>query len=141
MKGIDRNLRLLTQVRKGATKEVNVHRQVCEYLRLAYPNCIFNTDLSGIRLTMGQAVKVKALRSSRAFPDLVIYEPRNGYHGLFIELKREGERIMTKAGGASTPHIAEQSDLMAKLGERRYQVFFACGFTEAKKIIDEYLKK
>jgi hypothetical protein len=139
MNQIDHNLRMLAQVKSKATKEVNIHKQVCEYLRLQYPKVIFNTDLSGIRLTMGQAVKVKSLRSSRAFPDLVIYEPRNGYHGLFIELKREGEKVMNKAGGASTPHIAEQSYLMLQLMDKRYQAFFACGFEEAVKIIKDYL--
>ena len=68
--------------------EENLQIAVCNYLRAQYPKVLFNSDLSGIKLTMGQAVKAKKLRSSKGFPDLVIYEPRGNYHALFLELKR-----------------------------------------------------
>src|SRR6056297_3458772 len=74
--------------------EEAIQQQICQYVKVQYPNVLFNTDLSGIKLPMGLAVKVSKLRSSRAFPDLVFYEPRkiNGkmYYGLFIELKKDG---------------------------------------------------
>lgn len=127
--------------KKTTSKEVNVHRQVCEYIKLQYPKVIFNTDLSGIRLTIGQAVKLKSLRSSRAFPDLVIYEPRYGFHGMFIELKREGEVIYNKNFQPATPHIKEQLDFMLRLRAVGYNAIFCCGFEAAKKEIDEYLMR
>ncbi len=120
--------------------EQDTHEAVCNYLRLKYPRVLFNTDLSGIRLTMGQAVKAKKLRSSRAFPDLVIYEPRHGYHGLFLELKRDGEKIFKKDGSlVSNPHLEEQMSMLILLGERGYRADFAVGFDQAKRIIDWYL--
>ena len=68
--------------------ERTLHKAVCNYLRYRYPSAIFNTDLSGAtKLTIGQAVFMKNLRSRRGFPDIVVYEPRGDY-GLFIELKR-----------------------------------------------------
>jgi hypothetical protein len=36
-------------------KEKNVHAQVCQYLKLQYPRAIFNSDLAGLRLTIGQS--------------------------------------------------------------------------------------
>ena len=121
--------------------ERTLHRAVCDYIRLQYPDVIFNTDLSGAgKLTIGQATALKALRSGRGFPDLVIYEPRDDYHGLFLELKKEGTRIWNKKLVGATPHIEEQAQMIDKLEDRGYRAVFAVGFDEAKKIIDNYLK-
>ena len=121
-------------------REKTEHKQVCDYLKAQYPKVLFNTDASGIKLTIGQAVQMKKLRSCNGFPDIVIFEPRNGYHGLFIEMKKTGERIFKKDGTPSTPHIAEQLDLIQKLNSKGYYAVFCVGFEHAKRIIDEYLK-
>ena len=121
--------------------ERTLHRAVCDYIRLQYPDVIFNTDLSGAtKLTVWQAVALKSLRSGRGFPDIVIYEPRKDYHGLFIELKQEGTKLYNKNGEPATPHIAEQVDMMLRLDDNGYAAGFAVGFDEAKTIIDNYLK-
>ena len=115
--------------------------QLCQYIKLQYPKVIFNTDLSGIKLTMGQAKKVKKMRSSRAFPDLVIYEPLKGYKALFIELKRTGERIYKKDGSLrKNEHIEEQAEMLQELNNRGYKAVFAIGFKEAKNVVDNYLR-
>ena len=120
--------------------EENLQIAVCNYLRAQYPKVLFNSDLSGIKLTMGQAVKAKKLRSSKGFPDLVIYEPRGNYHALFLELKREGEKILSKKGDLKTDHLKEQDEVISKLCVKGYLACFAIGFDEAKRIIDMYLK-
>ena len=120
--------------------ERTLHRAVCDYLRYRYKDVIFNSDLSGAtKLTMGQAVAMKALRSNRGFPDLSIYEPRGSYHGLFIELKMEGTKLYNKLGLPATPHIGEQFDCLVELRQRGYKAEFACGYNEAKDILDDYL--
>jgi hypothetical protein len=123
--------------------ERTLHRAVCDYLRLQYPEVLFNSDLAGAtKLTMGQAVAMKALRSDRGWPDLFIAEPgkRFKYHGLFIELKKEGTKLWKKNGEPTTPHIAEQVKMLEKLDARGYSVGFAIGFDQAKSIIDNYMK-
>ena len=121
--------------------ERTLHRAVCDYIRLQYPDVIFNTDLSGAtKLTVGQAVALKSLRSGRGFPDIVIYEARNDYHGLFLELKQEGTRLYNKKFVGATPHIKEQIQMLEKLNDKGYAACFAVGFDEAKTIIDNYLK-
>ena len=121
--------------------EKTIHRAVCDYIRNQYPSVMFNSDMSGAtKLTIGQAVALKNLRSNRGYPDIVIYEPRGGLHGLFIELKDEGVKLWNKSGQPATPHIAEQSECLFKLDKRGYAVAFAIGFDDAKRIIDEYLK-
>ncbi len=118
-----------------------IHKQVCQYIRMQYPGVLFNSDLAGsMRLTIGQAVALKSLRSDRGFPDIIIYEPKGQYHGLFIELKKDGERVTNKKGFPATPHIAEQFLIIERLKSKGYWAGFAVGFDEAKSLIDLYMK-
>ena len=126
--------------------ELELQMQVADYLRLQYPGVLFHSDVgSGIKLTMGQAIKQKRLQGGRrAWPDMLIAEARSledkCYHGLFIELKKEGTRIFKKDGTlVSDAHICEQFDMIEQLRRSGYMAEFACGFGEAKKIIDGYL--
>ncbi len=125
-------------------KEAILHRQVCDYLRKQYPNVLFTSEASGLRLTMGQAVQMKRLRSCNGFPDLMIFEPKRmsndrEYFGLFLELKADGTKLRNSDGYYATPHLREQRKLLDKLSTRCYFAEFAVGFDEAKRIIDEYL--
>lgn len=126
--------------------ELELQAQVADYIRLQYPSVIFHSDFgSGIKLTMGQAIRQKRLNGGRrSWPDMFIAEVRSledkYYHGLFIELKKAGTRIFKKNGTlVSNAHICEQFDMLEQLRQRGYMAEFACGFDEAKKIIDEYL--
>ena len=135
--------------------ELELQAQVADYIRLQYPSVIFHSDFgSGIKLTMGQAIKQKRLNGGRrSWPDMFIAEPKDSkirkgntitfWHnnGLFIELKREGTRIFKKDGTlVSDAHIREQYDMLHDLRARGYAAEFACGFDEAKKLIDDYMK-
>lgn len=126
--------------------ELELQAQVADYLRLQYPHVLFHSDFgSGIKLTPGQAMRQKRLQGGRrSWPDMFIAEVRSlgdrYYHGLFIELKKAGTRIYRKDGRlVSDAHIREQYDMLEQLRQRGYMAEFACGFDEAKKIIDEYL--
>ena len=138
-------------------REIDLQAQVADYIRLQYPNVIFHSDFgSGIKLTMGQAIKQKRLNGGRrSWPDMFIAEVMTKpvevgpYYnvrcfdtaGLFIELKREGTRIFKKDGKlVADEHIREQFDMLHDLRARGYAAEFACGFDEAKKLIDEYMK-
>lgn len=123
------------------SREDQLHQKICNYLLLAYPSIIFRTDLGGIRLTMGQAAKVKRLQGGRrAWPDLFIAEVRGGSAGLFIELKDENAVIYKKDGSLrSNPHIEEQAAMLQTLREKGYKAEFAVGFEAAKELIDSYL--
>lgn len=129
--------------------ELELQAQVADYIRLQYPTVIFHSDFgSGIKLTMGQAIKQKRLNGGRrAWPDMFIAEvkavddARKVCFGLFIELKKEGTRIFKKDGTlVSDTHIREQFDMLHDLRARGYAAEFACGFDEAKKLIDDYMK-
>ncbi len=65
----------------------------------------------------------------KGFPDLFIYESRNGFNGLAIELK-------TFKGVASP----EQKEWNKRLIERGYDAHICKGFDAAIQVIDAYLK-
>ena len=123
-------------------REENLQKAVCRYLKLKYPNVMFVSDAGGVRLTKGQAISMKEMRSHRGWPDLFIAEPRGIWNGLFIELKREGERVYLKDGSLSNnAHIQEQDAVLTELGFRGYKAVFAVGIDEAMKVIDDYLSR
>ena len=110
---------------------------------MQYPDVMFRTDFAaGIKMTMGQASKHRALQSNRAWPDLFIAEPSGGFYGLFIELKREGTRVYLKDGKTLTAdkHIREQMEVLQHLRSKGYWASMCVGFDEAKTVINAYFK-
>lgn len=133
--------------------EHNLYEQIARYLQLQYPNIIYRFDLaSDLKLTPGQAAKHKRLHPTRGYPDLFIAESSTniwdspvrewGLHfGLYIEIKKDGEKLTKKDGSWRTPHIAEQAEMLERLCQAGYKAEFGIGFEGCKKIIDEYLHK
>lgn len=111
---------------------------VCQYLSFAYPRVIFTSDASGLRLNMGQAIKMKRMRSQDAIPDLIIDEPNANYHGLRLELKAKSP---FKLDGTlkKDVHLEDQQKTIDKLRAKGYWAQFATGFDECKKVIDWYM--
>ncbi len=132
---------LSTMQPRRTQHEQTLHTKVAWYLRHNYPNVIFRTDFAaGIKMTMGQAVKHKALQSSRAYPDLFIAYPTEEYHGLFIELKADNAKVYLKDGTLSKEkHIQEQEAMLDRLRALGYRASFAKGFDQAKELIDDYI--
>jgi len=120
--------------------EAQEHKQLADYIKMQYPKVIFNSDMSGIKLTIGQAKKAAALRSDNKFPDIVLYHRNSLYNGLFIELKRTGEKLCNKNGQYKTEHLNKQADTLLALNGQGFCCLFAIGFEGAKIIIDNYMK-
>jgi hypothetical protein len=120
------------------TKEETIHQQLCAYIRAQYPTIIFTSEPSGLRLPIGQATKLKKLRSGSKLPDLWILERRANYGGLFIELKAEA--IHKKNGELKKDdHLEGQAEMIERLKEKGYAATFAVGFDEARMEVDMYL--
>lgn len=121
--------------------ENKIQTQVATYIRLQYPDVIFTSESSGIRVTMGVAKQMKAQRSSHKLPDLIILEPKEMWHGLILELKKSKEEYLTKDGRCrENEHIQEQLLTLVSLQNKGYYARFAGGFDEAKSIIDWYMQ-
>ena len=122
--------------------EFDIACAISEYITLQYPKIIFRMDLGGIRLPIGLAKKAKRLNPNRAWPDLMICEPRGKYYGLFLELKRNEDDLYTRGGSfRETKHIKEQKVVLRLLRTKGYQAEFTCGFEETKNLIDDYLDR
>lgn len=120
--------------------EHEMYMQIADYMRYQYPKVIYRFDLAAdLKLSIGQAKKHKRLQGRRGYPDLFIAHPMGKYHGMYLELKKDGTRLQKRNGDFASEHIKEQWEMLGALTLRGYKAEFACGFDEAKKIIDEYL--
>jgi hypothetical protein len=127
-------------MKRITVKEEDEQMMLVQYIRYQYSKILFKCDLAGVRLSIGQAVKQKKLGNNKAYPDLFFPEPRGEYHGLFIELKRKGTRLLKKNGEYVNEHIQEQAEMCYKLREKGYVACIAVGFDQAKEVIDNYFK-
>lgn len=130
-----------TYKRKSTTrKEEDAHATICKYVRLIYPDVIFTSDGSGLRLPMGLAKKYSGLKSGRGIPDLLILEPNNTYRGLMLEIKREGTRVFLKDGSLSIDkHIREQAVVLDRLHKKGYAAYFCIGAKQGIEYVDKYM--
>jgi hypothetical protein len=79
-----------------------------------------------------RAIKMNAMKSegfTSGVSDLFLMIPKNGYHGLWIEMK-------AKAGKVSD----NQKEFMAAANAMNYKTIVCFGFDDAKIKIEEYLK-
>lgn len=95
---------------------------------------------SGAFLTYGQNAQRLAMASKRGWVDIFIAEPRNGFHGLFIELKKEGSGAILKSGEFSKDKkLQGEVAFLKRMREKGYKAEMAIGYSQAKRMIDKYL--
>lgn len=145
-------------------KEENIYLTISKYLKVKHPGVVFRFDYgAGVKLTMGQAIKQKAMQSGRAYPDLfiaktsklVLGEETMFYGGLFVEIKQadkvlyrpkdakdvlKGDYKLRKKGDWYDLHTEEQANMLALLRKQGYRAEFGIGFDHTIKIIEAYLK-
>jgi len=122
-----------------ARPEEELQLSICNYLKLQYPKAIFLSESSGLRVSMGQAKKLKRMRSFDALPDMFIAYPNGKFHGMFIELKTTESSPYLKDGSVSTQkHVQEQLQTLKKLHDLGYAAVFGVGFEDTRSKIDNY---
>jgi hypothetical protein len=82
--------------------------------------------------SIAEASRAKRAGRKAGVPDLCLPVPSNGYHGLYIELKR--------TGGTPCDVRPEQSRWLAALNGHGYRAVVAYGWEEAVGEIQNYLK-
>lgn len=122
-------------------QEESLQIAISKYIKLQYPNVVFTSESSGIRVPIGVAAKMKAQRSRHKQLDMIILKPKPPYYGLVIELKDTKSSPFKKNGALKTnKHVEEQSETINLLSGEGYYATFAVGFDEARRVIDEYMK-
>ena len=120
--------------------EYDLQANVCHWLDLQFPTALYMSDtVASLKLTKRQAVRNKAIQKDGfKTPDLLIFEPRGKYKGLFIELKVKspyklnGELLKNK-------HLEGQQKTINDLIKRGYYATFSTGFDETIEIIKKYM--
>ena len=127
-------------MKKASEKEI--HTAVCKYLDAQYPDVIYLSDASGMRVTIGLHMEMKRKRCKRyKSPDLIILHPNKIYKGLVIEIKTDLSKVVTKSGDLRKgTHVQEQLRTLERLQSLGYAGVFGCGFDHIKNLLDDYFK-
>ena len=110
--------------------EDRLQSEVIKYIRYQYPKIRFCASSGGVYTGISQARKMVRNGYVKGFPDLFIYEARNGYHGLALEIK-------TIKGRATK----EQKDWIEALNERGYKAVIVKGLPDILNLIDSYMNE
>lgn len=125
---------------KIVQSENSVHLQVCQYLKYQYPTVFYHTDASGELRTEAQRIWYAKLNKGFHWPDLFLAHPVGKRHGLFLELKKDRSDLYLVDGiTLKNDHVKAQNGVLLHLRGLNYAAYFACGFDEAKELIDSYL--
>ncbi len=124
-------------------EEYLIHVAVVEWLTLKYPKVMFRSDLAGIRLPLGLAIKAKKLNGGvKGWPDLFIAEKSGIYSGMYIEIKKDFDEVYKKNGVMrKNEHIQTQNEVLNQLNKRGYYAIFGLGFYKIVGEISFYLGK
>ena len=102
--------------------------KVVQHVRAFYPDCIIAAIPTGGDRSASERVRLHSEGVLAGMPDLCVLEPKNGFHGLFIEMK-------TKAGVVSD----KQSAVGLQLNAKGYLCLVSRSAPDAIKIIEGYL--
>jgi len=83
---------------------------------------------NGARVSIGMAVKLKKEGLTKGIPDVFVDEPRNGYHGLRIEMKKKGGQVSV-----------EQFNTIGKYKKKGYSTAVCYSAEEAWSVLMDYL--
>ena len=116
--------------RSEATEQETVI-QWCGWQQASHPELklIYHIPNGGSR-NKAEAGRLRAEGVKAGVPDLCLPVPRGGYHGLYIELKRQ-------RGGRASDNQVEWLDALSKQG---YQVALCRGWETAAEMILKYLQ-
>ena len=111
--------------------EERLQSEVVKYIQLQYPKVKYCASLGG-QYQPFQSQRNRARRTgySKGFPDLFVYEARNGFHGLALEIK-------TIKGRARK----EQKEWIEALNDRGYKAEVVKGLPAILDLIDGYMNE
>jgi hypothetical protein len=113
--------------RKNGSPEHDIQVLVIDHLEAMEVPPLYSATVGGVRVAMHTALKMKQAGYKKGIPDLLIFEPSNGYVGLAIEIK-------TPTGRASE----HQKDWVEKLRDRGWKAEICKGLNACITVIDEY---
>ena len=113
--------------RKNGSPEHDIQVRIVDYLEDMEAVPLYSATVGGVRVAMHTALRMKQAGYKKGIPDLLIFEPRNGYYGLAIEVK-------TAVGRASEHQKVWQEELK----KRGWRAEICKGLDACIKVIDDY---
>ncbi|MDR1199828.1 MAG: VRR-NUC domain-containing protein [Prevotellaceae bacterium] len=110
-------------------KEHNIQVACVNWFRYQYPKHIIYAVPNGGQRNCIVAAKLKAEGVLAGIPDLHIPEPHNNYHGLYVEMKTDRNKLTKK-----------QISMIEKLRNKGYKCEVCYSFDEFVNVINDYLK-
>lgn len=110
--------------------EESMHRSLVKWFEVKYKHSAMRLHHSpnGGARTARAGAKMKALGTRKGFPDLVLYERRNGYVGLVLELKSDRGQV-----------TGEQAGWLTVLSECSFDCHVIKTLDEGIKTIENYM--
>ena len=108
--------------------ETRLQIDLVEWLNQAYPEALFTSTQAGDRRSKLAAMMMKRMGYRNGTPDLIFFEPCQGFHGLVVELKTE----------VGTWSIS-QREFRDQAIRRGYKYVVAYGYSLAKQEIINYM--
>lgn len=107
--------------------EHQIQSQLVKLISEQYPDLLYCATVGGARMSINQARMIKRQGYRKGVPDLIFYEPRGGYHGFCMEIK--------KKRGQPSPH---QRAWIADLQRRGYQALICKGLDQCIEAFETY---
>lgn len=122
-------------------RERILQRALTRWLNKEFNGIDFTNDwASGAFLTAGQNQARMMLASDNGWVDLFIAEPRRGYHGLFLEIKKEGEVVFNRDGTVrKRGTLIKESAFLQRQRNKGYYAEFGIGLEDCKQKISWYM--
>lgn len=116
---------------KRNSPESDIQKAFFQWLEYQYPEIRKVTTATGHGGSrhLLEAIRLKKEGLTAGFPDIACYFPKNGYHGLFIEMKSKNGVLSDK-----------QRDKINLLIENGYKVFVVKTLHDAINNFKEYIK-
>lgn len=116
-------------IKLGQMSEHEIQSTFVKLIDAQYPELLYCATVGGARMSIREAKKIKAAGYRKGIPDVMFYEPRLGYYGLGMEIK--------KKGGRTSPH---QNQWQRDLLDRGYQSIVCKGLEECIQQFNVYFR-
>jgi hypothetical protein len=129
----------LKDAKAETMSEDELQKKVADYIIKHHPDVMFDGNSKNVKLEVWQGVAMKAMGKRKGYPDMFIARARRGYHGLYLELKRDGERLKKMDGKWANEHLETQAEVHKCLRNEGYWADFVVGYEAAETIVKWYL--
>ena len=119
---------VLRPVKRQRHEEHDIQKKVVIWLSQFYPKALYTISPTGLVNSKAFGSKAKALGYRKGTPDIMILEPKGGFNGLLIELKKDNGVLSI-----------DQRQFLEEADARGYKTKVCYGFEAAKDGIRTYL--